>query len=460
MEDNIQKTGPPVEEDKHIIHSLGLQDIKGKPGFCLGDILVYHSSVDVSDVEIILPAELPLYRMVIDEELSEEDAITGIQNLIRLAPNASCIILAHTISAITRQMFIKIGITPQTTPQVIGDSSIFKSSYVSFLSTIYNRDRPIKPIIRLSATPASIELMLNQSVDMVVCADDLHPSEHEYGKKSKEKLESIIRSVGDSTGKTIIKNGEPVELSPNCNTITTGETPYYGSKSTGYRTLIINFIEPINQTVFSELQKTPLTVSTFYYNFISYWIENYDKIFSIIQKRFDEFNKSSLVGITVPRLQRLYFNLECSFFLFLTYLYDIGYDSKENLTYHHGQMQKLLIRTIKEHLDCINKREAENPNNANYLEIINDLINNGAFSFTKDKEEAKNMSYDGIITGKHILIRGERLVKVIKELVPNATLQMITKNLISKGAIDKGKDKTSKPFNGARFIFIKRSKLR
>jgi hypothetical protein len=100
-----------------------------------------------------------------------------------------------------------------------------------------------------------------------------------------------------------------------------------------------------------------------------------------------------------------------------------------------------------------------NPNNADYTGILIDLIKNDAFYLTKKKEKATDRSYDGIITGKHILIRSERLLKIIKEIFPKATLKMIVDDLIRKEAINKGNKKTSKPFNGARFIFINKNKL-
>jgi len=500
LEDRIRTTLASEDikrENKYILTKLGIHNIENTMIYCAGSLFIQASGVscitgadsgmhgaeagicdlesDVSYTKDSLDIELGSFsqRLAIDLDLySEKDCFDGMIKLIKLSPKVGRVLHAHAITGIMRSVYLKARIAPCAVLQAVGKTGMFKTTYTSFLTQLYNRDIDIRPATRLNATKPFIEKLLHENADCIVVLDDIHPAEdRDIVRKNEATLEEMTRRIGDITGRGHMKGNKKVEQPPNCNVITTGEY-IYGKGSTAARMLTVDFIDTIDSVGLQECQNEPLLVSTFYYYFIKWYVSNYHGIKELVKKSLDDFRSRVSLADIHKRLNESYFCLNTGFALFLKYCEDKGFMSgeaaKDTLLSFQRQLVDLVYRQndIHESNDGIGGMAS----NTCMVGIIRQLYKGNKFHLAESRNSFVEGVHDGLIHNKCLCLRSKKLEAKIQLFAPNARIEDIKAELRYKGALISGtngdtkqiysKNVDGKGTGGRRFFFIPLVKLR
>jgi hypothetical protein len=446
----------PVVKEYHINHT-GAHIIDDIPIYSEGNRLVRSPSSKTINV-VLEP--LP-QRLVIDpERYSECEAVAGMIEFARLC-EAGIVIFAHAISAVMRAVFIDAGVIPCAVLQVIGDSGMFKTTYTSQLTQMYNRDGEIKPATRLNATPTVIEKILHENRDSVVILDDVHPAEaKDIVRKNEATLEEITRRIGDSRGRGHMEGGHQIERKPQGNAIVTGEYAY-GKGSTAARTLSVNFTQQIDHVKFHQYQNERLLVSTFYHYFITWYISHYYEIRDTLKKWLADFRKTD-IGVH-PRLQETLFCLRAAYKFFLRYCVEQGFKSPETAKIQRDSFDALITGLVREQQKRVEQDSDSKGNMPDYRKLIRTMFKGDSFHLAKSAKRFEDAKHDGLIHSKCLCLRGEKLVGKIRKFSPAADLDEICGALLAEKALRAGKEKRTIQIygcGGLRFYAIPLDKIR
>jgi hypothetical protein len=396
---------------------------------------------------------------------SESEATAGTVKLIGLCPSVGQVIFSHMISGVTRPLFIEAGITPCSVPQVIGEFNSFKTTYVSLLTQMYDRDGQIKPVTRLNSTINFIEDVLHANVSNCIIIDDLHPADSGGAvRKNSATLEELIRIAGDSRGKGRMDGKSAVGRDPRCSVIAIGEMPF-GEGSTASRSLIVPLQERIDPVKLHECQSEPLLLSTWMYYFLQWVVDNYSQICDLIKDLLTDFR--GFVFNVKPRLKETYFCLNTSFLIFLQYSVERGlttsYDADELLTNYQRHLKLLIVQQ--------NARAIRNTDSihgdVSYPRLIKSLYERKHFHVAGSRESFNEREHDGLIKDDCLCLLSDNLMKKVKKEVPTAILDSIIDSLSSIGALATGNGKDKKRTKqirirgkNVRFYFIPLDRLK
>ena len=448
------------KEDVHVGTQLGINHVGDIVAFCAGSQFILAPGTEDK-----LTLQLGEFSQTLDidtELYTERSAFDGMIRSISLSPSAGQMVYAHTVSAIIRSVYVEAGIVPQSVLQVVSTTSNLKTTFVSEISQLYDRGSKIKPHSRLNSTPAFIEDLLHKYRDCIVLIDDAHPADDAPAivRKNEETLEEITRRIGDSMGRGRKKGDSTVVLEPNCNVIIPAEYAY-GKGSTAARSLVVEITEQIDGVKLHECQREPLLVSTHYYYFICWYVENYQEIKETLQEWLTEFRGASLSGI-LRRLNETYFCLYSAFALFLQYSFEKGFISKEEAEDTLHAFQELLTELIY----AQNKRAEQDSNttakNLNYLQCISSMANNGQLIIANGTNEYSYGEYDGLMHNECLCLKPDKLMNKINTICPSATRKDIVNELTKKDALMKDGRNSAKQtaaLGNKRFFYIPLNKL-
>lgn len=445
-----------TEETQYRIGRLGTHIINGSPAFCVGDRLIWSSTEQETDIAL---EQLP-YKLAIDPQLTEEDAVAGMMKIVKLSPDAGRPIFSHSLLNVMRQVYIDMGVTPCSIIFVVGETGMKKTTYTAFQTQLYNRDKGIQEPVRLNATIAAAETIISENSDCSVVLDDLFPAASSATKRKQEQtLEALTRIVGDKSGRARMQGNEVVTKEPRSGVIVTGEY-IIGTGSTAARLLPVRVTTPIDNMKLSECQNEPLVLSTFYNYYISWYITNYFEIKDLLAKWIIESRKVHL-GVHA-RLQETYFCLESAYKLFLQYCVDKGFTSKEKVQEQAYSFGNLLMSLVKAQDKRVRQGGGSEDEKPNYLKLIRTMYNGGSFHLADSAEKLKD-KHDGLLYYNCLCLRGTKLVEKIKKFVPAATLRDIVNALLAKNALKLVNEKHTVQIcgcGGKRFYAIKLKELK
>jgi len=427
----------PVETVYHI-KDLGIHHIEGNVIFCAGCGFILAPSAKVkSTLEL---GEFAQALAVDKARYSEHAAFDGMMSAIRLSPDSGRTIFAHTLSGIMRTVYAEAGIEPRTVLQVVAKTSHLKTTFVTFLSQIYNRDAGIRPQARLNSTLPFIEEILHEYRDAVVVVDDAHPADNapKIVRDNEATLEEITRRVGDGIGRGRKKGNAQVMLKPRCNVIVPAEYPY-GQGSTAARTLVVELSEQISDTKLHECQCEPLLVSTFYSYYICWYVANYYEIRDILKAWLNEFRGAGIPDV-LRRLNEAYLCLHTTFALFLQYAFEKGFITSEEAEDTLGSFQHLLIKLIYNQNERAEQHESDRPREVSYLDRIRSMYAHGRFKLADSADLYAHGAHDGFIHRECLCLNPTRLTELIHKSVPTADKTSIGNELLAKGALVPAKD--------------------
>lgn len=330
----------PVADVYRLSHP-GLHKINGEPVFCAGNEIIRSSSGVAQGPEIeVVPMS---QRLDFDPNLSEDKAAAEVLNLISLFPDSGRVILSQVLVAFMRQAYEDAGKPPAFCVFLYGHTGTQKTTIAGFLTQVYNRNDGIAELTRLNASRASAVELLMDAVDEVKVFDDLFPAASSQVRKSQETtLSEITRYIADGTIPARMKGSKVREGRPRCGLLFTGEY-LIGERSDAARLLPVEMTKPDTRAL-KYFQDQPLIVSTFYRNFISWFIENYDGVVAYLKEWFDEYNKADL-GV-YDRLRWTHFFLNTAYSLLLEYCGEKGVLEEDDVLRFHDSFIEILTQLV------------------------------------------------------------------------------------------------------------------
>ena len=392
------------------------------------------------------------------------EAYKGLVELMNLCPDISLILIAHAISGIIRAAFEEARFTPNTILTIIGKSGTLKSHYVPLLVQLYNRKDYIGPATRFNSTNRFIEDMLCDYRECTAVIDDIHTGESaSIMRANKNTAEDIVRRVSDNTGRGRKEGNESVQRQFHGNVVFIGEYTF-GRASTVPRTLMLNLAQVPDGGILDKYQrKQPLLVSTFYYYFIQWYVENFNDICNLIDTNLSKFRTQNVQPSVHRRFLDTQFYLQISYWIFLLYCRDSCLCPNEEVKSEYACFEKQLCQIITQNQEQLDANE-DPSKDADYLKIIRKLYQNDKFNLASDIKQFNSSNYDGLIYYECLCLRGERIDAEIRKKVYNADRKDWVKFLECKNALKiEGGGKKSVQISGGhgvRFYAIYLNKLK
>lgn len=425
----------------------GMCTIERKPVFCTGIDVIHNQSFDS---EIMFEFNPMRQKLDVDGKLSEEEAAAEFFRLLTLSPNPARIISAYKLGFFMGPAYERIGKVPKGCVFLYGQSGTQKTTYSSFLVQTYDRSRGIKSPSRLNASiPAAVNMLLDNPNDVVVM-DDLFPADSNKRKSQQEEiLIEITRYVADGTVPAKMKGKEVSQEYPKCGVIFTGEY-LIGRGSDAARLLPVEMTKPDTKEL-RYFQEHPLIVSTFYRNYITWFIYNYDEICNILEQLQETYENNA--PYVHDRLREMYFFLGSSYFLFVQYLFEKKLLLESDARKLYQSFDELIVMLIKQQNERVIGKRSENLENEDYLQQIRMLYNTGQMSIASAAETFDKELHDGLLHRNRLYLRGDRL----SVYFPESTIEEIADSLEAQGALEAGKKSRTKQINrlnGMRFYVI------
>jgi hypothetical protein len=437
----ISKLDSPdtIIKEVYSIETNGVHQRKGTYFFRAGQTIIWPAGKE-SAVELKLK---PLSQeFVFDcDKYCEGTATAGMVKLIGLAPGVGRVAFSHALSGVMRSLFIEAGITPCTILQVVGEFNSLKTTYIPFLTQMYDRHIKIKPATRLNSTKNYIERLLHKNVDNTVIIDD-YRKEEKGNNQNQATFEQIIRIMGDCEGKGRMIGNTPTEHSPNCIVITLGEDAY-GDKSTASRSLIVNLTERIDPVKLHEIQSNEtLLPSTFLYYYLQWIIDNREMICGFFKESLTEFREFHF-DIKL-RLRETFFVLNSSWLLFLQYCVEKGFTDTDDAEELLDDFQKHLKFLVFQQHNRSVQGLANAPNKVDYLKLIQTLYEQKRFRIAGSKKEFRKWEHDGLLKDNCLCLLSDNLLEKVRREIPAAALDNVIDALYERGALDCGNAKDKK----------------
>ena len=436
----------------HRISRLGTHIIDGEPVYNKGNELT-HPSTNLKN-RINVEVEKQSFNIYVDPDLGEAEAAVRMFELISLFPNAGRVILAHTLLYIMREVYKSAWKAPCCCVFLYGKTGTKKTTTSSFLTQLHNRSRGIANPARLNASiPAAVAILYEKS-DCVVVLDDLFPAEStEIKRKQEQTLSEITRIIADGAPPARMRGKEAATAPPTCGVVFTGEY-LVGTGSNAARLLPVEMTPPEGEKL-KYFQDNPLIVSTFYRNFIAWFIEYYNAIRELLKEWLAVYREVRL-GVH-DRLQETHYFLNTSYALLLQYCYDKGFISSQDAQAMHRSFVDLLSDLVWTQQERVELGLVNVADRIDFLAYIRTIFRDGEFLLADSAEEFKR-GHEGLIHNGCLCLRGDKL----RKLFPDVRLDDIADNLLTRGALRPGADKRGIQIygtGGKRFYAIPLNKL-
>ena len=318
-----------------------------------------------------------------------------------------------------------------------GRTGTQKTTIASFLTQVYNRREGIVELTRLNASRASAVELLMDAVDEVQVFDDLFPADSKQVRKSQEEvLFEITRYIGDGTIPARMKGGKVREGRPTCGVLFTGEY-LIGKGSDAARLLPVEMMKP-DTCALRDFQEQPLIVSTFYRNFISWFIENYDRAVAYLKEWLEEYRKTDL-GVH-DRLRETHFFLNTAYSLLLEYCGEKGILIETEMLEFHSSFVELLNQLVHEQNERVSPPATASATPGNALERIRELYRSRQLSIANDKRKFDDEHHDGVIHRDCLCLRPQALL----HFFPSRDINDVAHELEREEALIKGRDGLAK----------------
>lgn len=451
-----------LDRQSKITLNVGINRIGGGVIFVAGDRVLTRSGDNISLSEYELPDTS--FRLDIDDSITPEEAFAGIYELIRLSPEIGRVLIAHVIEGFTMAAFKEAGIMPRGILMIVGKSGMLKSHYVPQITQLYNRTDGVKPETRFNSSKRFIEEMLCEYNECTIVIDDLHTAQSKGIKQSNDTTaEEIIRRISDNAGRGRMEGKSTVQKEFNANVIFIGEYTI-GQESTLPRVLVVPLTKRPDGGVLDKYQrKQPLLISTFYFYFLHWYVENYEAVCNEIDKRLTELRQTASNTDVHGRLCDTEFCLNMSFMIFLEFCVESVFITEEQ-----ARSEYLLFTDYLREIATNNQKRFQ-ANNAyegeDYLSFIKKLYTSRSFCISDCKKSFDIDKHDGLIHNDCLYLRGKKLKEKLHLFSPDIDTREVISDLVNKEALRVGKDGNTvqfsdEPFKGMRFYAIRLDKLK
>jgi hypothetical protein len=450
------KAGTPKK--RYRISRVGNYNIEGEHVFCYGKGVIRSSAVwDIwkDNVDIVLDP-MP-YNMDVDPNLSEAAAAAGMLELVSLNQDAGRVLMSHTLMYLMRPVYAEAWKAPRCCVFVLGETGKQKTTYTAFMTQLYNRIIGIKDPERLNASiPAAITLLYALD-DCTIVLDDLFPSGTDQLKGHQEEtMIEITRIIGDGTPParmqgSKLRNTQP----PRQGAVYPGEY-LIGSGSTAARILPVTHQQP-DRGRLKHFQDNPLIVSTFYRNYLEWYIPKYNEIRDYLKEWANIYFNEVRMGIH-DRLQETHYYFNTSYSILLQYCYEKGFISEQDVERLHRSFVGMLTGLVMAQNELTKPTTTYNTSNIDYLAHIRALFKGGELFIADSPEVFVDQVHDGVLHNGCLYLRNKQLGKHF----PDADINDVVASLKAQGALKFSKGgRTSQIYalEGMRFYAIWLDKL-
>lgn len=404
------------------LNRLGTHVINGVPIFNSGQNVIIPTSNlgEVPDIVTNLK-----YNIDVDSRLSESDAAVEMINAMRLGADAGKILVSYTLLFIMREVYEVAWKAPRFSLFLCDETGHFKTTYVAFITQLHNRSKGIANPERLNASIPKAEELLYEKADCPIVLDDLFPAKFKNIRVQQEKtFLEITRIIADGISRG--RKGSTVSgIPPRCGVIFTGEY-FVGTGSDAARLLAIQFTSPINDAKLRECMQKPIAISTFYYFFATWYIDNYNTIQTSLEKWWIKYTNTDF-GVH-KRLREIHFYLNSAYRLFLKYCVEKGFATQKSAERHGLSFENLLMKLVRKQ-NALVKQEAQ----PDIFSLICCWYRDEEFKLAKDRKHLKNK--DGFKQNGLFCIKPNKLVEKIQQVVPGVTIGEVSRALRSKNAL-------------------------
>ncbi|MDR1704656.1 MAG: hypothetical protein LBS19_08225 [Clostridiales bacterium] len=429
-------------ETRYCIDKLGIRRVgDNRLVYRAGDRVITWPPAEEADPKRELEP-LP-FTLDIDKKLTPKEAFKGMNELISLSPEIGRVLVAHTISGITRAAFIDAGITPCAVLIVVGESGMLKSHYVPHMVQLYNRTNEIRAVTRFNSTSRYIEDVLYEYCECTAVIDDLHSAEARSIKRTNETTaEEIIRRISDDTGRGHKEGNALVQKKFRGNVVFIGEY-VIGKESTVPRALVVNLTRPPDGSILDKYQRhQPLLVSTFYHYFIEWYVRRYDDICKGIDAELTKQRAATTASDIHGRLRDTQFYLNVSFMLLMEFCKDSGFVTAADARVEYLSFERQLAYLIEAQQARFKASKAEEEQ-LDYLKLIRRLYKRENFRLADSPETFDPEIHDGLIYYECLCLRGDCLEKRLRRVDKRININDVIRELADRGALKRVQDKRS-----------------
>lgn len=428
-----------LSAEKHMFDKLGIAKIENGVVFVAGDRVITQSSAPKPKVEI--ESIVKSFRLDIDINLSKEQAFEGVRELVCLSLEIGRVLVAHVISGFTRAAFQEARFTPCAVLVVVGESGMLKSHYVPQLTQFYNRADGIGADTRFNSTQCFIEEIIAGHNECTAVIDDLHTAAAKSIKRANDiTAEEIIRRISDDTGRGHKKGDSMVQKKFGGNVVFIGEY-VIGRESTMPRALVVNLTKKIDGVVLDKYQrKQPLLVSTFYYYFLQWYVDNFKDICEWIDERLTQFRRATANSYLHGRLRDTQFYLEVSYMLFLEFCKDSEFISEEDALDEYDDFHNQVSKLVHEQQNRYGSGKSK-VENIDYLKLVRKLYQKEKFRLAYSASAYRPEKDDGLIYYGCLCLRRKNFEKKLHKVSPDIKINDVIEALRGKNALKLVKDK-------------------
>lgn len=222
------------------------------------------------------------------------------------------------------------------------------------------------------------------------------------------------------------------------------------SESDAARILPVKMVKPDGKKL-QYFQEHPVNISTFYYYYISWFIEHYDEACKILKEIWNKYEDADL-GVH-DRLREMHFFLSTAYFLFLQYRYNKGFLKDADAIMCYKSFNAMLTKLIRQQNERVQSGIPKQFANVDYLRAIRELYISKQFHTAYNIAAFDETHHDSVIWKECLWFRGECLNRFFPDINPTE----IISELEQKNILQVGKDKKTKQLHllkGKRFYVI------
>jgi len=431
-------------EIKYLLNKVGHHFVNGEPVFCTGGSVIRPPHAKTSKL-VIEPDKLS-YTLDISPDITEEEAIADMFDLINMFPDAGRILLAYNLMCFMKELYAFVWEPPRFCLFVYGDSDAKKTTLCTLMSQLYNRGKERERPLRFDSSPAKLIRALYLKPNCSIVFDDLCPLTSPVAQRKQENtLEDIVRIIGDGIQPGRVNLAEPdMEMPPpEVGVVLTGEYLFTGNSSTAARMLPIEVSIPNDeklQQMAEFRQDKSLSISTLYHNFIQWFMANNDWVRDSLKQWWDAYSTSAsdVIGMNVHgRLRLTHYNLSTAYVMFLEYCTEKGFVTEDEAMELYHSFLHLLTGLVQ----AQDARVKQNKPNSKLrpdemfdpLAHIRKLYSGEVIRLAPSAKEFDIKLHDGVVHLDRLYVYGERFRNYIA--IAGANLDKALDSLVARGAL-------------------------
>ncbi len=312
-----QQAAKAKKETITMFQQLGWHTIMGKHCYCAGDIVIGLSECDSYDIDKSISNQI---HLEIDVNMTERETVDYALQMIVVDAPATPIIFIFGMLGVMRQPILDAGINIPCALFLYGDTQSRKTEAAKQETQLYNRSLMKSGLqtssLRVNSTEYKSEELAEFLKDATLIYDDLFKEKDKVKRnKNESHFRNLLRNFADNSARATARSS----FKPNCQLIVTSEYMIQSLTDIG-RLFLVEVKKPIDSARLTEIQKNPKALSTFYYFYIKWFAENYNRIVSDLKMEFLCFRDTlAFHKVKYARLYEQAFLLRFCFGVFLEY---------------------------------------------------------------------------------------------------------------------------------------------